>query len=118
MVPMPTLAGLTYGRLLETAWLARLTITVPAAAWGEWQAGAPRRGLGRFADAVHIAPLTEELARTAGRALADLRLGGAHFVDAAVMATAAALGGVVYTSDFDDLQRLQRCFPAIRVLTA
>jgi predicted nucleic acid-binding protein len=103
--------------ILEAAWSARLTITVPATAWGEWHAGAPRHGLGRFADAVSIAPLTEELARVAGRALADLGLEGMHFVDATVMATAAALGGVVYTSDFDDLEHLQRCFPAVRVLT-
>jgi predicted nucleic acid-binding protein len=104
--------------VLETAWGARLPVQVPAPAWGEWHAGAPAHGMGRFADAVQIVPLTEELARVAGRALSDLRLGAEHFVDAAVMATAAQVGGVVYTSDIDDFRRLQQCFPAIRVLAA
>ncbi len=104
--------------VLETAWSARLPILVPAPAWGEWHAGAPEHGLGRFATAVRVVPLTEALARIAGRALAELRIGAEHFVDAAVMATAAQEGGVVYTSDVDDLQHLQRCFPALRVFAA
>jgi predicted nucleotidyltransferase len=37
-------------------------------------------------------------------------------VDAVVMASAAARGDVVYTSDFDDLVVLQRRFPAVRLL--
>lgn len=104
--------------VLETAWEAHLPVRVPAPAWGEWHAGAPTHGMDRFADAVQIVPLTEELARVAGRALADLQLDAEHFVDAAVMATAAQAGGVVHTSDVGDFQRLQQCFPAVRVLAA
>jgi hypothetical protein len=36
--------------------------------------------------------------------------------DAVVMASAARRGGVVYTSDVDDLERLRSFFPEIRVL--
>jgi hypothetical protein len=38
-------------------------------------------------------------------------------VDAVVMASASLRGGgVVYTSDVDDLTRLQRHFPTVRIL--
>ena len=37
-------------------------------------------------------------------------------VDAIVMATAARRGGVVFTSDVDDLTRLREVFPNVRVL--
>jgi predicted nucleic acid-binding protein len=103
--------------ILEAAWAYGLRVTIPAAAWGEWHAGRPRHGLGRFSDAVVIEPLTAELAELAGRALAALRLPSTHFVDAAVMATAALRGDVVYTSDFDDLQRLAAHFRSVRVFS-
>jgi len=102
--------------LLETAYKERLAVTIPAPAWGEWHAGRPRHGLGGLVEAVAIEPLTASLAEAAGRALATLRLDAKHFVDAAVMATAAARGDVVYTSDIDDMSRLQTCFPAVRLL--
>jgi hypothetical protein len=70
-----------------------------------------------LSDAVVIEPLTAELAEIAGRALAALRLPSAHFVDAAVMATAALRGDIVYTSDFEDLQRLASHFRSVRVLS-
>jgi hypothetical protein len=42
---------------------------------------------------------------------------GASLADAVVMASAALRGGgIVYTSDVHDLQRLQRHFPTVRVL--
>jgi predicted nucleic acid-binding protein len=103
--------------ILEAAWAHGLRVTIPAPAWGEWHAGRPRHGLGRFSDAVAIEPLSAELAEIAGRALAALRLPSTHFVDAAVMATAALRGDVVYTSDFDDLQRLAAHFRSVRVLS-
>jgi len=37
-------------------------------------------------------------------------------IDAIVMASAASRGDVVYTSDFDDLERLRSFFPSVRVL--
>jgi hypothetical protein len=60
--------------------------------------------------------LDENLARIAGRALAELRLGREHTIDAIVVASAAQRGDVVYNSDFDDPTRLASCFPAVRVM--
>jgi hypothetical protein len=41
---------------------------------------------------------------------------GATAVDAIVMASAPRRGDVVYTSDFEDLSRLQAQFPSVRLL--
>ena len=57
----------------------------------------------------------ESLARTAGEAVAKVR--DATTVDAIVMASAASRGDVVYTSDFEDLERLHAFFPGVRVLS-
>jgi hypothetical protein len=46
---------------------------------------------------------------------AAIRQAGA--IDAIVMASAARRGDVVYTSDLEDLQRLQPHFPAVRLLS-
>jgi hypothetical protein len=59
--------------------------------------------------------LSESLAQTAGEALAVVR--NSSVVDAIVMASAASRGDVVYTSDFDDLERLRVHFPGVRVLS-
>jgi hypothetical protein len=57
------------------------------------------------------------LCRAAGEALGAVR--GANLVDAVVMASAALRGGgVVYTSDVEDLHKLQRHFPTVVVLPA
>jgi len=64
--------------------------------------------------AVDVEPVDETLARAAGEALAAIPIATA--VDAVVMASAARRGDVVYTSDFDELTRLQRDFRAVRVL--
>jgi hypothetical protein len=58
--------------------------------------------------------MTERLAKTAGEALAAVP--GATVVDAIVMASAATRGDIVYTSDFEDLDRLGAHFPEVRVL--
>lgn len=88
-------------------------ITVPADVIAEWW-----RGRTDVRDAilasVDVEPLSEELAKTAGEALASVKR--ATPVDAIVMASAASRGDVVYTSDVEDLQRLQRHFPTVRVL--
>jgi len=55
------------------------------------------------------------LCRAAGEALGAVR--GASLADAVLMASAALRGGgIVYSSDVDDLERLQRHFPTVRVL--
>jgi hypothetical protein len=59
--------------------------------------------------------VTEDLATAAGVALAEVK--GVSVADAIVMASAARRGDVVYTSDFDDLQRLRSVFPTVRVLS-
>jgi hypothetical protein len=66
---------------------------------------------------------TEKAMRAAGEALAGLRprkideaCRCKHLVDAVVMASAALTpGDVVYTSDVDDLSRLQSFFPSVRI---
>ena len=61
-------------------------------------------------------PTSRALAKVAGEALAELRLGGEHTIDALVMASAASRGDIVYTSDFNDLALLTTCFPNVRVI--
>jgi hypothetical protein len=61
-----------------------------------------------------VEPLLEELAKTAGEAVAAVK--GAGAIDAIVMASAATRGDRVLTSDFDDLDRLRSYFPAVRLL--
>jgi hypothetical protein len=89
---------------------------VPAAVYVEWWRGRSdvREEILGFV-AVEDMPIS--LCRAAGEALGAVR--DATLVDAVVMASAALRGGgVVYTSDIDDLTRLQRHFPTVRVLAA
>jgi hypothetical protein len=58
--------------------------------------------------------LTIPLAQVAGEALADVP--DATTIDAIVMASAASRGDIVYTSDFEELERLRVIFPSVRVL--
>ncbi len=102
-------AWVRYRRLLE----AESTITVPAPVLGEWWRG--RTDLREaLLESVDIEPLTDAIARLAGEALA--RLPEATIVDAFVMSSAALRGDVVYTTDFEDLERLRTAFPGVRVL--
>jgi predicted nucleic acid-binding protein len=91
----------------------RTTILVPTAVIGEWW---KRRSDWREKILAPMLqePLDSALAKVAGEATAAVK--GATLVDAIVMASAARAGAVVYTSDFDDLSRLQRFFPSVRVL--
>lgn len=100
-------------QILERALEAKLRITVPSPVLTEWWRG--RTDLRqRILAAVRVEPLSQELATLAGEALAAVR--GATPIDAIVMASAAMRGDVVYTSDVDDLARLQKHFAAVRVL--
>lgn len=88
---------------------------VPAVVYTEW-----RRGRSDVRDEILAAVIVEDmpasLCRAAGEALGAVK--GASLADAVVMASAALRGGgVVYTADFDDLARLQRHFPSIRLLS-
>ncbi len=87
---------------------------VPAVAYVEWW-----RGRTDVREDILAMVLVEDmppaLCRAAGEALGAVR--GSSLADAVVMASAALRGGgVVYTSDVDDLGRLQRHFPTVRVL--
>lgn len=100
-------------QILERALEAKLRITVPSPVLTEWWRG--RTDLReRILAAVRIESMSRELAQRAGEALAAVR--GSTPIDAIVMASAASRGDVVYTSDVDDLTRLQLHFPGVRVL--
>jgi predicted nucleic acid-binding protein len=87
---------------------------VPAAVYAEWWRGRTDAREDIIA-AVELEDMREPLCRAAGEALAVVR--GATLVDAVVMASAALRGGgVVYTSDVDDLERLGRHFPSVVVV--
>ena len=93
-----------------------LAITPVIAEW--WRGRSDVRD--RIKTAITPIPFPVRAAEAAGIALGQIR--GARSraklsVDVMVMAFAATLGGaLVYTSDLDDLQRLSRYFPEVRVL--
>jgi predicted nucleic acid-binding protein len=87
---------------------------VPAVVYAEWWRG--RSDIREeILDAVIVEDMPPVLCRAAGAALGAVA--GSSLADAVVMASAALRGGgVVYTSDCDDLRRLQRHFPTVLVL--
>jgi predicted nucleic acid-binding protein len=101
--------------VLDTANIDHVQVTVPAVVVAEWWRGGSRRRQDILA-AVDVEPTTEHLARVAGEAMAALP--SATVVDAIVMASAAQRGGVVYTSDIADLDRLRAHFPGVRLVRA
>ena len=87
---------------------------VPAVVCVEWWRGRSDTRE-EILGAVIVEDMPPQLWRAAGEALG--RVSGASLADAVVMASAALRGGgVVYTSDPDDLGRLQRHFPTVLVL--
>lgn len=100
-------------RVYATAVADGLAVTVPAVVIAEWW-----RGRSDARDAIlrglRVESVSAEVARFAGEALAAIP--GATAIDAIVMASAARRGDLVYTSDFDDLDKLRRYFPAVRLL--
>lgn len=99
--------------IVERALAKDQPITVPVDVVAEWWRG--RTDLReRILESVDVEPLTEPLAKLAGEALATVK--GATLVDAIVMASAASRGDIVYSSDLDDLERLRRHFPGVRIL--
>jgi predicted nucleic acid-binding protein len=90
-----------------------IAISVPWVAVVEfWRGRTDRREA--LLRSVDIESPTIKLAHAAGTALGSVK--GAGLVDAIVMASAALRGNVVYTADLDDLSRLQRHFPNVRLL--
>ena len=87
---------------------------VPAVVHAEWW-----RGRSDIREEILAAVIVEDmpprLCRAAGEALGAVR--GSSLVDAVVVASAALRGGgVVYTTDLNDLTRLTRYFPTVLVL--
>ena len=101
--------------VLERALAKDQPITVPADVVGEWWRGRTDLGEAILAS-VDVEPLSVSLAKLAGEALAVIA--GATLVDAVVMASAASRGDIVYSSDVEDLEKLRRVFPGVRVLRA
>jgi len=100
-------------KILERAAEEKIRITVPAAVITEWWRGRSDTRE-RILAAVRIEPLSEDLAKVAGEALAAVK--GATPIDAIVMASAAQRGDLVYTTDVSDLAKLAAYFRAVRVL--
>jgi predicted nucleic acid-binding protein len=103
-------------RVVRAAAQTGMRITVPVAVVAEWWRGSSRiRELIRAS--LDIEPMDEDLAKSAGEALAVVKR--ASVVDAILMASAARRGDIVYTRDYEDLERLRAHFRAVpRVLTA
>jgi hypothetical protein len=101
-------------RVLRRAAELGVLPVVPADVVAEWWRG--RTDIREHILAsVCVEPLGDSLARLAGEAMAAI--GGATSVDAIVMASAAGRGDAVYTSDFEDLDKLRGFFPNVRVFT-
>jgi len=101
-------------QIYRTAMHDAVPVTVPAAVVIEWWRG--RTDVReRILAGLRVEPLYAALARVAGEALASVKSAGP--IDAVVMASAALRGDIVYTSDPDDLEKLRRHFPGVRVLT-
>lgn len=91
----------------------RVPMFAPSVAIAEWWRKRSSRAEEILA-AMRVEHTDTALVQLAGEAVAAVR--GAGTIDAIVMATAARRGGVVYTSDIDDLTALRGFFPAVRVL--
>jgi hypothetical protein len=102
-------------QVYRTAVEEGLIVTVPSAVVTEWWRG--RSDVREtILEGVRVEPLDERLAKLAGEALGVVP--DATAVDAIVMASAARRGDIVYTADLEDLGRLQRFFPGVRLLVA
>jgi len=100
-------------RLHQTALLEGVPVVVPSVVIAEWwRQGKREKERAQILRTLVVEPPDERLARLAGIAVG---LVGACVVDALVMASASIRGGLVYTSDPDDLGRLADVFRNVRV---
>ena len=98
---------------LRIAKADKIPVVVPAICIAEWWRG--RTDVReKILAAVIVEHTDDALVRLTGQALVTVPT--ATCIDAMVMASAARRGGVVLTSDVDDLIRLQAAFPSVRVL--
>ncbi|MBX3225993.1 MAG: hypothetical protein KIT84_29540 [Labilithrix sp.] len=100
-------------RVLRGAAQTATQVVVPSVALAEWWRARPSARMRAYLDAMTIQSVDAALASVAGEAVAAVPT--ATLIDAIVMASAARGGGVVYTSDPDDLMALQAHFRLVRV---
>ncbi len=97
--------------------LARLLVPMPIVV--EWWRGRTDTRE-RILEAVSVESLSIDVARAAGEALGKVKARareGSLAVDAMVVAFAASHGGIVCTSDVEDLEKIKDAhFPSVRVL--
>jgi hypothetical protein len=91
-------------------------VTVPAVVLIEWRRAGFSRRHSELIAPMNIQPTTPRIAKAAGTALTSHT--SASVVDAAVMASAALRGDVVFSSGIGDLIRLQPNFPSVRLFGA
>jgi predicted nucleic acid-binding protein len=100
---------------LKEAELRGMELTIPTAVIVEvWRGGSRSARVASLLSAAVVEPLSEEVARRAGEALATAE--GASVVDAVVMSSAAQRNDRVLTADLDDLRRLHRHFQGVRLV--
>lgn len=91
----------------------RVAMFAPSVAVAEWwRRRSDRADL--ILEAMRVTHTDTAVVKAAGEACATVK--GSTTIDAIVMATAARHGGVVYTSDVEDLMALTTVFPSVRVL--
>jgi predicted nucleic acid-binding protein len=91
----------------------KIPIRIPTPVLGEWWKGRTDWREKILAPLI-VEPLDAALAKVAGEATASIK--GATLIDAVVMACAARIGALVYTSDVGDLERLQLFFSSVRIM--
>jgi predicted nucleic acid-binding protein len=97
----------------RTAVAHSIPLIAPTVAIAEWWRGRTDEREQILA-ALVVEPLDGALSKMAGEAMTRVR--GSTLADSVVMASAARSGGVVLTSDFEDMERLRSHFPTVRVL--
>ncbi len=104
-------------RFVRRAISARAAVIVPAVVVAETTRGGPRDAtVNRVIKTVEdVAPVTEDVAREAGRLLAGARKSNAT-MDALIVASAARREStIILTGDIDDITALAANYPHVRV---
>ncbi len=100
-------------RVHQTALLEGIPVVVPSVVIAEWwRRGKREKERAQILRTLIVEPPSDHVARLAGIAVG---LVGAGVVDAIVMASASLRGGVLYTSDADDFERLAHVFRNVHV---
>lgn len=104
--------------VLAAANQAGVLVLVPAAVLAETLFGDGRDArANQVLKKLQVIPITDPIARSAAVLKRDARMTGvAPTIDAIVVATSAAVGGgVILTSDVDDIRALANCATSVRI---